>query len=59
MTSNYWRQWDPEDLDSCSEEDADEYEDDPLFDPPESREQECSCGYYCMNCLGISWKDFM
>lgn len=21
--------------------------------------KECGCGYYCDDCLGISWKDFM
>lgn len=23
------------------------------------KSNECYCGYYCMNCAGISWNDFM
>lgn len=22
-------------------------------------EQSCTCGYFCMDCLGLSWRDFM
>lgn len=25
----------------------------------EMPEAGCSCGYYCMDCLGMSWRDFM
>lgn len=32
-------------------------EDEDQEDYPE--EHECSCGYYCFDCLGMSWSDFM
>ena len=28
-------------------------------DPKHLEEDECSCGSYCMFCLGMSWSDFM
>jgi len=37
------------------EEDIEDYDDDEHV--PE--EDECSCGYYCFDCLGMSWSDFM
>jgi hypothetical protein len=24
-----------------------------------AEEYECPCGYYCFDCLGLSWNDFM
>jgi hypothetical protein len=64
MTSNYWSQWDKDDLDSWLVKDVNECEDDldeDIFEPEVSKveEKECFCGYYCFDCLGISWRDFM
>lgn len=68
MTSNYWSQFDKADLDSWQGKDYpghDEEDDFDDFDPSEdtdedSEEEEgCSCGYYCFDCLGMSWRDFM
>lgn len=69
MTSNYWNQWDKSDLDSWQGKDYpghDEEEDiDEDFDESDPEDEEideepgCSCGYYCFECLGMSWQDFM
>lgn len=29
------------------------------FEEEYTEEDGCSCGYYCMDCLGMSWRDFM
>lgn len=42
--------------DWMNEEDYDDY--DPC-DDEEPEEEGCSCGYYCFDCLGMSWSDFM
>lgn len=64
MTSNYLEEWDKSDLDSCHGKDLVEDEDDDIdvhIDEEERGEEEegCSCGYYCFDCLGMSWLDFM
>jgi hypothetical protein len=65
MTSAYWQQWDKSDLDSWQGKDIDPPDDDEDFDDDdndrEAAEEEygCTCGYYCMDCLGMSWRDFM
>ena len=64
MTSNYWNQWDKEDLDSWQGKEGNEPEnslDDDIYEPEvsETKEKGCTCGYYCFDCLGISWRDFM
>lgn len=61
MTSNYWSQWDKNDLDSWQGKDTKEDEDDDEFeeDNPEEEESDCSCGYYCFDCLGMSCQNFM
>lgn len=56
MTYVYWQQWDKGDLDSWQGRDVveeDEEEEGAVV------EGGCSCGYYCMECLGMSWRDFM
>lgn len=63
MSSNYWSQWDQSDLDSWQgkdlvpEDDDEDYDEDDDEAPEE--EYGCSCGYFCMDCLGMSWRDFM
>ena len=60
MCGQYWSQWDKSDLDSWQgiepyqDDDQDDYDD----EEPEE-EYGCTCGYYCMDCLGLSWRDFM
>jgi len=62
MCGPYWSQWDKADLDSWQGKD---YEPDPEDEPDEDddiepeEEHGCSCGYFCMDCLGMSWRDFM
>lgn len=41
------------------EEECDEYDEEYEDEVDEDESQECSCGYYCMDCLGMSWRDFM
>ena len=46
MCGPYWSQWDKSELDSWQIKDQVE-------------EEGCSCGYFCFDCLGMSWDDFM
>lgn len=61
MCGPYWSQWDKSDLDDWQgkledEDDCDvDLEDED--DPGDGRE--CSCSSGCMDCLGLSWRDFM
>jgi hypothetical protein len=62
MSINYWSQWDRQDLDSWQGKDIVSHDDD-YFDCHEDREEPeeeygCHCGN-CMDCLGMSWRDFM
>lgn len=42
------------------EEEYDEYEDyDYDEEEVEDEDDYCPCGYYCFDCLGMSWRDFM
>lgn len=65
MTSNYWSQWDKDDLDSWQGKDIeyndhdDDLDDDFEEEDPEEEKSGCTCGYYCFDCLGMSWRDFM
>lgn len=38
------------------------YQNDDHDDDRDDREEEevesCPCGYYCMDCLGLTWRDF-
>jgi hypothetical protein len=64
MTYAYWQQWDKSDLDSWQGKDypCEEEEVDVDYDEPE---EECLCCCSrnpcgnCMDCLGLSWRDFM
>ncbi len=57
MTSAYWAQFSQVEIDemhgveTCHDDD----QDDCNFDREES--EECGCGN-CMDCLGMSWRDF-
>lgn len=33
--------------------------DDMIDDEEEEKEEGCPCGSHCMDCLGLSWRDFM
>lgn len=61
MSSNYWRQWDKDDLDSWQgkEEPLDEFEDDYEDEIEKQDDYVCPCGYYCFHCLGMSWDEFL
>lgn len=62
MCGPYWSQWDKADLDSWLGKDypGSEEEEDALEDEDDSGDgRECSCGNVCMDCLGLSWRDFM
>lgn len=66
MCGPYWSQWDKADLDSwqgiepCQDDDEDD-----CHEERDEDDEECSyccdrspCGN-CMDCLGLSWRDFM
>lgn len=65
MCGPYWSQWDKADLDSWMGKDT--YQDDDQDDYYDDSEEECSCLSCCshnpcgncMDCLGMSWRDFM
>lgn len=69
MTRNYYSQWEKKDLDSWhginhlnNEEEVDFDKDFNELDPRDEKIDEnpgCKCGYYCFDCLGMSWQDFM
>ncbi len=57
MCGPYWSQWNKEDLDSWQGKGLIEEKDN---EPEESflRDRRCSGCHGCMDCLGMSWKDF-
>lgn len=59
MCGPYWSQWDSGDLDSWLGKDYPGHDDPEDIDVEETDGDSCSCGYYCMDCLGMSWSDFM
>lgn len=59
MCGPYWSQWDKSDLDSWQGKDIEEDEEEIDDDIEPEIEHGCSCGYHCMDCLGMSWRDFM
>jgi hypothetical protein len=63
MSRAYWDQWDKADLDSWQGKDLVEPDDEDIDCDDDDTEPEeeygCSCGYFCMDCLGMSWRDFM
>lgn len=63
---SYWSQWSKQELDSMHGIEPEDYEDeDEDFDETEDEEEECTCCCAknpcgnCMDCLGMSWSDFM
>lgn len=56
MCNPYWSQWDKEELDSLQGIEREDVDREMKVD---ERVDGCSCGSHCMDCLGMSWKDFM
>ena len=64
MTTAYWAQFSKQEIDSMHGIEPEDYHDDDQdYDHDDSedeeREEGCSCGNVCMDCLGMSWRDFM
>ena len=58
--SAFWNQFDKNEIHSMHGIEHDEPENKDCDDESEEEdERECSCGNYCMDCLGMSWSDFM
>lgn len=66
--SAYWQQWDKSELDAMHgiEHDNDAYDDFDYDEEEGCQEGECPCFCCsvnpcgrCMDCLGMSWRDFM
>jgi hypothetical protein len=61
MTSAYWAQWSHAEIMSMHGIEIDDYQDvdqdDCQSDSEEPEEEHCCSG--CMDCLGLSWRDFM
>lgn len=56
MSATYWAQWSSAELKSMQGiEEDEEYRDD--TETEENSESCCSSG--CMDCLGLSWRDFI
>lgn len=57
MCGPYWNQWDRYDLDSWQGKDYQSHDEvDGSDEKVDGRD--CDCGN-CMECLGMSWRDFM
>ena len=68
MCGPYWSQWSKQELDSMHGIEPEDYQDEDVdYDEEEGcKEGECSCSCCaknpcgnCMDCLGMSWSDFM
>ena len=64
MSAAYWAQSDRAELMSMQGVELDDYVDhdvdiDDMIDEEEEKKEGCPCGYHCMDCLGLSWRDFM
>lgn len=64
MSSSYWSQWDKSDLDSWQGKDYpghdDEEEEIEDFEDEDCEiEDGCGCATGCMQCSGMSWRDFL
>lgn len=64
MSREYWSQFSKTEIDSMHGIEPEDHQDeDEDFDHDdtevEEEEQGCSCGNVCMDCLGMSWRDFM
>ena len=61
----YWSQFSKQEIDSMHGIEPEDHDDDTDMDQDEDdtnmdqEEQGCSCGNVCMDCLGMSWRDFM
>lgn len=61
MSTAYWKQWSCAELMSMQGIEPDVYHDndeDDCHDDNQEPEEHC-CSSFCMDCLGLSWKDFM
>lgn len=54
MCGPYWSQWNSEELLSLHGVEPEREE-----RPRVRRDEECTCGNVCMECLGMTWKEFM
>ena len=63
MSAAYWAQWSHAELMSMQGVELEDYHDvdidDMIDDEEEEKEEGCPCGSHCMDCLGLSWRDFM
>lgn len=63
MSTAYWNQWDKEELDAMQGKEpiTVTYQDDDHDDGRDDRyhNEEAHCCNGCMDCLGLSWRDFM
>lgn len=59
--NSYWAQWSHAELMSMQGIEVDDFQDDDLLDSTEEEkeEQKEGCCSGCMECIGISWRDFM
>jgi hypothetical protein len=57
----YWSQWSPTQLMSMHGVELDDYHvhEDSHEDREEEEDQDDCCSSICMECLGLSWSDFM
>lgn len=56
MSNAYWNQFSPREIDSMHGVEQSSYQDDDYEEP--EPEEGCYCSN-CMDCLGMSWKEFM
>ncbi len=61
MATTYWNQWVHSELMSMHGVELDDFYADDLHDMHDQREQEEEehCCSFCMDCLGLSWRDFI
>jgi len=60
MSAAYWAQWTHNELMSMHGVEIDAYQDDDQDDSHnDNQEHEVDCCSGCMDCLGLSWRDFM
>ncbi len=61
MSTAYWAQWSHAELMSMQGIEIDAYQDDDHDDchDDSDEEPEAHCCGNCMDCLGLSWRDFM
>lgn len=60
MTAAYWSQWSHSEIMSMHGVELDDrHDDDDDYDREDEEPVEEGCCSGCMNCLGLSWRDFM